>query len=170
MKKFLATAALVAFSTTPVLADDNDSAAMGVSGAIVAALELTVTDMTLPTVVKPAAGEADNSVTIACAAGAAAPDSKTYGGDSDPGTNVTGDALNGVCGVGSTTGEAGYTFDIVADTVSGFPADTSFLPACEAATGTVGTDFACGGTLTVTADAATGAFTGGTFNVTVTYN
>lgn len=169
MKKFLATAALVAFSTTPVLADNTATDEMTVNGVVVAALAITaVTDMTLPTVVKPLLStDDDNTVTLACTTltGAAAASFST--GASPGATNPTGTEATGVCGAVTTVGEAGYTFGVTTGNVLGFTGAT-FAPDCEA-TGTVATDFYCGGELTVTEATTAGAITG-TFDVTVTYN
>lgn len=168
LRSILLSASALALLAGPAFADNTDDEPVTVTGSVVAPLELAVVgSLDLPDIIAPSTGEADSTLTIAASTTA----DGTYSSGADP-TSLTTDNAATPPTI-NVTGEDGLAFGVAVGAASGFPTGVSFLPNCAAANGTLsgGADtINCGGTLTVTASAATGNFSLGTFDLTVTYN
>lgn len=116
MKKLAYLLGATALVATPVLADNTDSAKVTVTGAVVAALEITSTsDVEMPDLVA-AGGDAPTTVTVSCDSAGVA--TISYGPNSSPDESDPGNGNNGNnsadCGVVQVSGEADFTYSIAA--------------------------------------------------------
>ena len=192
MKKSLAFAGLALICATPALADNTDTKSVTVSGNIIAPLTLAldVPTLTMPTIVKPISGGADNTLAFTC--GDTGAKSYVYSAGATPfahglgGTGVHASSANigvsgaqtGTCAELTASGQQNYFF---LTTVSA-PAATAQGAAvvvnsanCNTVTngstviGATGTKIYCGASVTVTG-AATATTYASSFDVTVTYD
>lgn len=193
----LAVAGVALFAAAPALADNTDSKTVTVSGTIVAPLEATVDkNLTMPHLVRPSSGEPNTTVSVACGA-TNATNTIAYGGNGNPfaagtasattaqaGANltlvgVTSVAATGECATVTVAGETGYAFKVTTGTVvNPSAAVTITSAACYSGGTAIGTNSVVltGGTAALKCGAAVSAtdaaasYSGGSFDVTVTYD
>lgn len=191
--------AMAAAMISPATADNTDNKSVSVAGTIVAPLEIAVTPMTMPHIVRPATGEPSAKVTLQCGASGDATNTVSYTqGNGNPFANgvaaasspsassankaLPGANSTGTCAVLTITGESGYNFlPMISVVTSSTPGVTVSAASCrdelgnDASTGSplqlTGTDLTvrCGATTTVTS-ASTATTYSASFTYSVTYD
>jgi len=179
MKKIILAPLAILLATSVVQADNNATVEVPLSGRMIAALGVTLTNggVTLPDVASPESGEANAVVTLTCNSDGTS--SVTYGGNSNPyaaGTksatapnpssqNLTNNLGNstGTCAMLNVTGQNGYHYTASMLTPPGFssPFQQSVID-CNSDTSGAGqigtTGLYCGATVTITPAANGSAF------------